>query len=73
MLGASPFGGRVLHVSFHQLLDIVADGYHDPGAFSPVGHEYVVALLRILPQIEHLRRGCHIFLGTLPAKICIDS
>ncbi len=49
--------GRILYISRHQFVDRIADRYHDPGSFSVVVHEDVVALLRVLPQVEDLRNG----------------
>src|SRR5262249_34071458 len=61
--------GRILHVSLHQVLDRIAYRDHDPSSLRIVVHEDVVAFLRILPEVEHLRNGSHIFFGTLPTEI----
>src|ERR1700733_346362 len=62
---------RVLRVSLHQGLDRVVDEHQDPGVFGEVVHKYVVTLLRVLPQVEHLRNGGDIALGAFPAQIRI--
>ena len=41
----------------------------DPGVLGKVVHENVVALLRVLPKVEHLRHRGDIFLGAFPAEI----
>src|SRR5215467_1068041 len=40
---------RVLRVGHHHLLDLITDGYHNPGPLSEVVHEDVVAFLWVLP------------------------
>ena len=37
-----------------------------------VVHEDVVALLRVLPEVEHLRHGGDVFLRALPAEVGVD-
>ena len=43
-----------------------------PGVLGVVVHEDVVALLRILPEIEDLRHGRHILCGAFPAEVRVD-
>src|SRR5262249_22165565 len=64
---------RVLHVGLHEGLDGIADGDQGPGALGVVVHEEVVALLWILPEIEHLRHGGHVLLRALPAQVRVHS
>ena len=64
---------RVLHIGLHQPLDGLADGHHRPGALGVVVHEDVVALLRVLPQVEDLGHDGDIFLGALPAEVGVHG
>src|SRR3954454_2626278 len=64
---------RILHVGVHQLFDVFADRHHYPGALGVAIHQDIIALLRVLPEVEHLRRGSHVFFSALPAEIGIDS
>lgn len=61
----------VFDVGLHQLTNGRVECDERPSVFRKVVHENVVALLRILPQIEHLRHGRHVFVGALPAEIGI--
>src|SRR5215510_12732059 len=63
---------RVVDVGLHELFQFFLHYRSDPRAFGEVVHEDVVALLRVRPQIEDLRRGGDIFLSTLPAQVCVD-
>src|SRR5262245_30986489 len=64
---------RVFDISRHQFLDRIADRYHDPGALRIVVHEDVVALLRVLPQVEDLRNGSDIRFRAFPAEVGING
>ncbi len=70
---ALQLAGRIFHVSLHQCLDGLADGHQRPGALGVVVHEDVVALLRILPQVEHLGHDGDILLAALPAEVRVDG
>ena len=63
---------RILHVGLHQFLDGRVDGDHRPGPLGEVVHEDVVALLRVLPEVEDLRHGRDVLLGPLPAEVGVD-
>src|SRR5262245_56742768 len=64
---------RVVDVGLHELFQFFLHHRGDPGASGEVVHEDVVALLRVRPQIEDLRRGRDVFLGALPAQVRIDG
>src|SRR5499427_2703254 len=63
---------RILQIGLHERLDRVADGHQNPRALGVVVHEDVVALLRILPEVEDLRDSGHVFLLSLPAQVRVD-
>src|SRR5262245_2615044 len=64
---------RVLRVGLHQLFDLIADRYQFPGPLREVIHENVVALLWVLPQVEHLGNGGDILVGPLPSLITVNG
>ncbi|MNF67894.1 hypothetical protein D3C84_497230 [compost metagenome] len=66
---ALQFARRVFDIGLHQRVDCQADRHHGPGALGDIAHEDVVALLRILQQVEDLRHGRHVFCGTFPAQV----
>src|SRR5262249_31747264 len=64
---------RGLDVGLHQILYRRADGDQRPGTLRVVVHEDVVALLRILPEVEDLRHNGHIAFGSFPAEIRVNG
>src|SRR4026207_817974 len=63
----------VLDVRLHQPLDGLADRHYRPGPLGEVVHEPVVALLRILPEVEALRHGGDVFARPLPSEVGVHG
>src|SRR3954447_2708579 len=62
----------ILQISRHQFLDRLAHRDHCPGPLGIIVHEDVVALLRILPEVEQLRDGRDILARPLPTQVGVD-
>src|SRR5262249_44945152 len=60
---------RILDEALHHLLQLLPHERARPGGLGEVGHEDVVAFLRIRPEIEDLRNGGDILLSTLPSQV----
>jgi len=63
----------ILDVGLHLVLNSLADGHQRPGSLRVVVHEDVVALLRVLPEIEYLRHSGDVLLGALPTQIAVHG
>src|SRR5437588_1259122 len=64
---------RILHIGFHEFLNRLADRDQSPCTLGVVVHEYVVTLLRILPEVEDLRNSCDVLLRAFPAQIRVHG
>src|SRR5262245_9595782 len=64
---------RVLDVRLHEVLDRLADRDHHPGTLRVVVHEDVVALLRVLPEVEDLGHRGDVLVGALPAEVRVHG
>lgn len=49
-----------------------ADLNKHPGPLREVVHKQIVPLSRVLPEVEHLWRRWHVFLGSFPPKVCVN-
>src|SRR5262245_37000841 len=60
---------RVLDVRGHDFLHFLTEYRSYPRALGPIGHENVVALLWILPEVEYLWDGRDVLLRALPSQV----